>query len=153
MTDERQAGTSTFAYGGAGHAAIARTALALVALENALVAVPAIVAPRAFYDDFPFGASWISMLPPFNQHLISDVGGFYLAFALLFAWAAIRLRRTLVVPLGLAWSAAAVIHFVYHVLHLDGWDAGDAIAQTAGLALVVALPLVAIAVAPRTTVP
>ena len=138
-------------YEGSAHAAIARTALAVVAVANAAVAVPAIVAPRGFYDDFPFGASWVSMLPPFNAHLISDVGGFYLSFTLLFAWAAITLRRELVAPLCLAWAAAAVIHFVYHATHLDGWDAGDAIAQTASLALVLALPVLAIATAPETT--
>jgi hypothetical protein len=144
---------SRFAYRGPAHAAVARTALAVVAVANAAVAIPAVVSPRAFYDDFPFGASWVSMLPPFNEHLISDVGGFYLAFTLLFAWAAITLRRALIVPLCLAWAAAAVIHFVYHVTHLDGWDAGDAIAQTASLALVLALPLIAFVGAPRTTAP
>lgn len=144
---------SSLAYDGPAHASIARIALAFVAVENAVVAIPAIVAPHAFYDDFPFGASWVSMLPPFNQHLISDVGGFYLAFTLLLAWAAITLRRELVVPLGAAWAPAAVIHFVYHVAHLDGWDAADAIAQTVSLALVIALPLIAIATTPRTTAP
>jgi hypothetical protein len=89
------------------------------------------------------------MLPPFNQHLISDVGGLYLAFALLFAWAAVRLRRPLIVPLCIAWAIAALVHFVYHVTHLDGWDAADAIAQTVSLALVLTLPLIAAAAAPH----
>jgi hypothetical protein len=142
---------SSFAYEGRADAAIARITLAFVALANAAVAIPAVVAPRAFYENFPFGASWVSMLPPFNAHLISDVGGFYLGFTLLFAWAAITLQRALVVPLCLAWSAAAVIHFIYHATHLDGWDTGDAIAQTVSLALVLTAPLIAIAATPRPT--
>jgi hypothetical protein len=132
---------------------ITRVALLILAAEAATVAVPALVAPRAFYDSFPFGASWVEMLPPFNQHLISDVGGFYLAFALLFAWAAATLRRPLIVPLCTAWAIAALVHFVYHVAHLDGWDAADAIAQTIGLALVLVLPLVAVAAAPTAASP
>jgi hypothetical protein len=129
---------------------IARVALWLLAAETALVAVTALLTPRGFYDSFPFGASWVDMLPPFNQHLISDVGGFYLAFALLFGWAAVTLRRALIVPLCTAWGIAALVHFLYHVTHLDGWDAADAIAQTAGLALVLALPVVAAVAAPLT---
>ena len=132
-----------------GHAAIARIALWLLAAETAAVGVPALLAPRAFYDSFPLGASWVAMLPPYNQHLVNDVGGFYLAFAVLFAWAAVTLRRELVAPLCASWGLAAVLHFVYHVLHLDGWDAADAITQTLTLALVLALPVIAIAAAPR----
>jgi hypothetical protein len=96
---------------------ITRIALLILAAEAAAIAVPALVAPRAFYDSFPLGASWVAMLPPFNQHLISDVGGFYLAFALLFGWAAVGLRRPLIVPLCIAWAIAALVHFVYHVTH------------------------------------
>jgi hypothetical protein len=128
---------------------ITRVALWILAAEAAAVAVPALLAPRYFYDSFPFGASWVDMLPPFNQHLISDIGGFYLAFAVLFAWAAVTLRRPLIVPLCIAWAFAAVVHFVYHVTHFDGWDAADAIAQTITLALVLALPLIAAAAAPH----
>jgi len=128
---------------------IARVALWILAAEAAAVAVPALLAPRYFYDSFPLGASWVDLLPPFNQHLISDVGGFYLAFALLFAWAAVTLRRPLVVPLCITWTIAALVHFVYHATHLDGFDAGDAVAQTVSLALVVALPVIAAAAAPE----
>jgi hypothetical protein len=128
---------------------ITRVALLILAAEAAAVAGPALLAPRAFYDSFPLGASWVDMLPPFNQHLISDVGGFYLAFALLFGWAAVSLQRPLIVPVAIAWAIAALVHFVYHVTHLDGWDAADAIAQTVSLALVLALPLIAAAAAPH----
>jgi hypothetical protein len=128
---------------------VTRVALWLLAAEAAAVAVPAVLAPRYFYESFPFGASWVEMLPPFNRHLVSDVGGFYLAFALLFAWAAITLRRTLIVPLCSAWAIAAFVHLVYHATHLDGWDAADAVAQLVSLAIVLALPVVAAFAAPR----
>jgi hypothetical protein len=128
---------------------VTRVALWILAAETAAVGVPALIAPRYFYDSFPLGASWVDMLPPYNQHLISDVGGSYLAFALLFGWAAVTLRRPLILPLCISWGVAALVHFVYHVTHLDGWDAADAISQTVSLALVLALPLIAAASAPH----
>jgi hypothetical protein len=126
-----------------------RVALWIVAAEAALVAVPASITPRYFYDSFPLGLSWVDKLPPYNEHLVSDVGGFYIAFALLFAWAATTLRRSLIVPLCVAYTIAAIVHFVYHVTHLDGFDTADVIAQTISLALVVALPILAAVAAPR----
>jgi hypothetical protein len=128
---------------------IARVALWLLAAEAAFVGLQASFAPHSFYDGFPFGRGWVELLPPFNEHLVSDVGGFNVAFALLFAWAALRLSRELVVPLCAAYSLAALIHFVYHVTHLDDFGAGDAISQTFSLALVLALPLIAVATLPR----
>ena len=122
---------------------IARVSLWYLAANAAITGLPAAFAPRAFYDDFPFGAAWVSMLPPYNQHLVSDVGGFYLAFALLFAWAAVTLQQSLVLPLCVCWALAALIHFGYHVAHLDGWDLGDAVAQTVALGLALVLPVVA----------
>jgi hypothetical protein len=125
--------------------AVARVSLWFLALTSAFVGIPAAVAPRAFYDDFPLGRAWVEMLPPYNEHLISDVGGFYLAFTVLFAWAAVTLRRALVLPSCAAWIFAALLHFVYHVSHLDGWDVSDAVAQTVSLALVLLAPVAAAA--------
>jgi predicted PurR-regulated permease PerM len=93
------------------------------------------------------------MLPPYNEHLIRDIGDFYLAFAILFAWAAWRPSRELVVPLAAAWSIAALLHAVYHALNLDGFGAGDAIALTAVLVAVQALPVLAIVLTQREQVP
>lgn len=124
-----------------------RVTLWSLAAAAAFPGAAAALAPRTFYDDFPFVASWVDKLPPYNEHLVTDVGGFYLAFAVLFAWAAVTLRRSLVVPVCAAWSLAAVGHLLFHATHLDGWGAADAIAEIAGLAAVLLLPLLAIALA------
>lgn len=123
---------------------VARVALVCLCLSCLVIGAQATVAPHAFYTGFPFGRGWVELLPPYNEHLIRDVGGFYLAFAILFAWAAVTLARELVVPLCVAYAVDAVLHGVFHVLHLDGFTAADAIAQTVGLAAVLALPLLAI---------
>jgi hypothetical protein len=92
------------------------------------------------------------LLPPYNEHLTRDVGAFYLAFALLFAWAAVTLQRPLITPLAVAWSVFSALHTAFHITHLDGFGTGDAIAQTAGLLAVLALPWLAVSSArtPRT---
>jgi hypothetical protein len=89
------------------------------------------------------------MLPPFNEHLIRDVGNYKLAFAILFAWAAWRPSRELVVPVATAWSVAALLHGVYHADNLDGFGAGDAVALMAVLGAALVLPAIAIALTQR----
>ena len=130
-----------------------RVTLACVAVSAAVPGLQATISPSSFYDGFPLGRAWVELLPPFNEHLIRDVGGFYLAFAILFAWAAWRPSRELVVPLCAAWSVSASLHAVYHALHLDGFSAGDAVAQTAALVAVLALPLLAIGLSRQNRVP
>lgn len=87
----------------------------------------------------------VELLPPYNEHLVRDVGGLSLAFAILFAWAAVTLAPALIVPL----CVAGVLHAVFHITHLDGFSTGDAIAQTASLVAVIALPVLAIAITRR----
>ena len=66
-----------------------RVTLVCLALSAAVIAVQGTLAPRSFYDGFPFGRGWVESLPPYNEHLVRDVAGFYLAFTILFAWAAV----------------------------------------------------------------
>jgi hypothetical protein len=126
-----------------------RLTLACLALSVAVPGLWATLSPPAFYDGFPFGRAWVQLLPPFNEHLIRDVGNYKLAFAVLFAWAAWRPATELVVPLCAAWSLAAFLHAGYHALHLDGFAAGDAIALITVLAAALALPVLAIVITQR----
>lgn len=110
----------------------------------------AALAPRSFYADFPgAGRHWVDRLGAYSEHLVTDVGAFYLAFTLLFAWAALRPARALVVPLTIAWAVFSTLHLVFHARHLEGFPASDAVAQTASLALVLALAIVTIALVRR----
>jgi len=100
--------------------------------------------PRSFYDDFPFLASWVDLLPPYNQHLVTDVGGLYLGFALLFAWAARTLQPTLVRAACSAWLLAGSLHLLFHATHLENFGTADAVAELASLAFLLVPPLAAI---------
>jgi len=124
--------------------AVVRAALWLTAASAAAVGVLAAFAPRAFYDDFPFAGHWVDRLPPYNEHLTTDVGGLYLGFALVLAWAAVTLQRQLVLAACAGWILFSVLHLAFHARHLDGFDAGDAVGQLASLAAVAALPALAL---------
>jgi hypothetical protein len=129
--------------------AVLRITMVCLCLSALPIGLQATLAPRSFYDGFPLGRSWVELLPPYNEHLIRDVGGFYLAFAILFAWAAVTLARELIVPLCVAWTVFSVSHGLFHALHLDGFSTGDAVAEIAGLAAVLVLPLLAVWVVRR----
>lgn len=122
----------------------ARVSLGLLCLAAAAIGLTATAAPRFFYDDFPFFAAWVQLLPPYNEHLVTDVGGLYLGFAVLFAWAARTLDRTLVLALCSAWLLTATIHLVFHAGHLERFSAADAVGELATLALLLVPPAVAI---------
>jgi len=118
--------------------------LAYLGATAALIGLTATLAPRAFYDDFPFIAHWVDLLPPYNEHLVTDVGGLYLGFALLFAWAAWSLERVLLRAVCSAWLLTATLHLIFHARHLDGFSSGDAAAELASLALLLVAPLLAL---------
>ena len=125
-------------------ATIARAALWITAASAAGVGLVAAFAPRTFYDDFPYLGHWVDRLPPYNEHLVTDVGALYLGFALVLAWAAVTLRRELVQAACWGWILFSVLHLVFHARHLDGFGTGDAVQELVSLAVVVALPLIAL---------
>lgn len=113
-------------------------ALGAVQLVDGLYAL---FAPRSFYGDFPFGRGWVEALPAYNEHLVRDVGGLFIATAVLLIAAGIYLERRLVtVSLG-AWLCFAVPHFVYHLLNLGPYGTGDAIGNVVTLAFTVLAPV------------
>jgi len=127
----------------------ARVALVFLFLAALTIGLTAAAVPRTFYDDFPFVTRWVELLPPYNEHLVTDVGGLYLGFTVLFAWAAWTLERTLVRALCVAWLLTAGLHLAIHAGHLDGFGGIDAAAEIASLALLLAPPPLAIwAIAP-----
>jgi len=119
-----------------------RAGLLILALAAAVVGFWALLAPQSFYDDFPGGGrTWVSALPPYNEHLIRDVGGLNLALALLLGWAAVTLERAIVLAALVAALVYAVPHFIYHASNLEDLSTGDKVAQTVSLALALVLPL------------
>ena len=134
--------------------ATARLSLGYLCAAAALIGLVATASPRAFYDDFPFVAHWVNLLPPYNEHLVTDVGGLYLGFAVLLGWAAWSLDQTLVRAVSVAWLLTATLHLLFHAGHLDGFGTADAVGEIASLAvLLVPPPLALWAIAPASRPP
>lgn len=125
-----------------------RVLLAALAGGAAIPGLWALFAPRSFYADFPGTGHWVARLPEYSEHLVTDVGAFYLAFAVLFAWACARPSRALVVPVSVAWAVFSVAHLAWHSAHLGSFDTGNAIAQTVSLVVVLGGAALAIRLAP-----
>ncbi len=101
----------------------------------------ALFAPRAFYDDFPFGRGWVAALPAYNEHLVRDVGGLFLATGVLLVIAGVILERRLVAISLVTWLLFAVPHTVYHLFNLENMETGDVIANVVTLASTVLIPV------------
>ena len=122
----------------------AQAALIFLLAAALSIGLTATVVPHTFYADFPFVTRWVELLPPYNEHLVTDVGGLYLGFSVLLAWAAVTLDRTLVQAVSVAWLLSAGIHLLFHAGHLGNFSTGDAIAEIASLVLLLVPPPVAV---------
>jgi hypothetical protein len=130
--------------------ALMRALLAALAASAAYPGAWATLAPRSFFDSFPgAGRHWTAALPAYSEHLVTDVGAFYLGFTLLLAWAAWRPSRELIVPVCGAFALFSLLHLVWHSAHLDGLTTVDAVLQTASLAAVLVASLGAVVLASR----
>ena len=133
-----------------GSATVLRLGMSVLAASTAFIGGWGLLLPRSFYDAFPgAGGGWVALLPPYNEHLVRDVGGFSLAFAALFVWAAITGERNVTRAALGAWLVSAVPHLLFHVAHLEGFTPADAAAQTVSLAFVVVLPVALLVVSAR----
>ncbi|MBU3065367.1 hypothetical protein KO481_28045 [Nocardia sp. NEAU-G5] len=119
-----------------------RGGLALLAAFQIELGVWSEFFPRNFFDDFPLpGHSWVSMMPPYNEHLIRDYGGLNLGFAALYVACALSMHPALLRPVLIGFEFFTVPHFIFHAIHLNGFPMLDAVAQTVSLAIVALLPL------------
>ena len=115
--------------------------LAYLTFAGLLVGVWAAFFPRSFYDDFPgMGRVWVAVDGPFNEHLVRDVGQLSLALSVVTLAAAITMVPVLVRVAAAAWLVNAVPHLVYHLRHLEGFDAVDKAGEVVSLGLLVLLP-------------
>jgi hypothetical protein len=116
--------------------AAARAGLGILAVFQAIIGVWALFALTGFYSSFPLpGHSWVSLLPPYNEHLVRDVGELSLALTVVLAAAAVSGYWLLSAVAVAAIAFYAVPHAIFHFLHVEGFPTSDAVAQTIGIAL------------------
>jgi len=124
------------------HRTLIAAALLYEAVTIGAVSVWILIAPRAFYDDFPTGPStWVSALPPFNEHLLRDFGAAGLGLAVLAALAVLWMHRRLVQAAAIAILVGSLPHLIYHLTTTGEYSTGDNIVSLTGLVLQTFLPV------------
>ena len=119
----------------------ARFTLIQLGVIQGVLGFYALFFPRSFYEDFPFGLGWVEALPAYNEHLLTDFGGLFLATAVMLIAASIRLERRWVVITLVAFLAFSLPHTLWHLFNLEVYSTGDAIANAVTLAATVLLPI------------
>jgi hypothetical protein len=117
-----------------------RYGLFVLAFAQLGVTLQALLTPRSFYEDFPFGRGWVQAYPSYNDHLIYDYGAYTLGALVALVIAGIWLDRRVVQVATASWLVSATIHFVNHVVTIDRYGTGDAVANLTGLLLFVLIP-------------
>jgi hypothetical protein len=113
---------------------LASLSLGLLALSQVIIGGWALFAPVSFYAGFPAaGHAWVALLPPYNEHLVRDVGALSLALAVVLVVAAGSGRSLVIRTATAAFAVYAAPHTVFHARHLAGFSAPDATAQMIGL--------------------
>lgn len=125
----------------AGHRVLFRVGLIGLGAVQTINGMHALLAPRSFYDDFPFGRAWVAALPDFSEHLVRDIGGLFLGTGILLVAAGWFMGRRLVAVALASFLAFSLPHAIYHLLNLGPYDTADAIANVVTLAATVLIPL------------
>jgi hypothetical protein len=130
----------------------ARAGLVLVAGAQAEIGIWGLIAPRSFFNNFPgAGHHWVSELGSYNEHLVRDYAATELGFAVLLIAAAVWFERRLVVIAGIAFLAATIPHFIYHLTTTGSFSTADNLASLGAFALELAVVAAAIAAARAST--
>jgi hypothetical protein len=115
-----------------------RAGMVLLVVIETVIGVWQYFFSHSFFTDFPT----VSLDPPYNQHLMSDVGGLTLAITAVVAYAAIHLEYRLVCGALTGYIVFAVTHLLFHLTHLDGFTTADAVENLTVLAIDAVLPIV-----------
>ncbi|GAA1601097.1 hypothetical protein [Kribbella karoonensis] len=99
------------------------------------------IVPKTFYDHVPT----VNWTPPYSDHLFHDFGGASLGLGIVLAAAAIRFDRFLTAVALIAYLVYAGPHLAFHLGHLENGQGLLSTGLAVILALMVVLPLVALA--------
>jgi nucleoside-diphosphate-sugar epimerase len=131
---------------GRGNGGAARAVAGLLALAALFTGGWAQLAPHSFYTTFPgLGMHWVSSAPPYNEHLVRDTGGLYIALGVLAVSATIVASRALFVALGVAQVLEAVPHLAFHLGHADEASTATAVGTNIAIGAQAVLAIVLLA--------
>jgi hypothetical protein len=116
-------------------APLLRGGLIFLAVTQFAVGFWQLLAPRSF-----FGVLWVSTLPPYNEHLMRDLGAMVLALGVVVAAAARSMEPRLVSVALAADLTFTVPHLIFHSAHSGHLSAGPTATLLALLGGAVLLP-------------
>ncbi|MGH2756337.1 MAG: hypothetical protein ACRDI3_00945 [Actinomycetota bacterium] len=88
-----------------------RLGLVVLALPNLASGLFALVAPQDWFDTFSVGD-----LGGYNDHLVRDVGGAFVATSVLLLVAAVWIRRSVIYTALTGWLLFNVPHLINHIV-------------------------------------
>ncbi|GCB51136.1 hypothetical protein SNL152K_8489 [Streptomyces sp. NL15-2K] len=97
-----------------------RAGLGLLAGTQVLLGLWILLLPDTFWK-----WRWVSYLPPYNEHLLRDLGSTNLALAVVLCAAVTTMERRLVLTALVAYVTASVPHLVFHARHLEPLSAAS----------------------------
>jgi hypothetical protein len=121
---------------------LVRAGIAALAVVNGWWGAWARFAPDNFFFAFPgFGHHWTAAYPPYNEHLVTDLGSTFLTLAFLLAVAAALSDRRVHTVVLLGVLVFNVLHLSFHLAHHEGMAAADAAGSLTALGLGVVVPV------------
>ena len=123
------------------HEMAARVALVALAIGNGATGLLARLDPQVFYDDFPFGRSWVAADGPFNEHLVTDFGAALLAIAALCLVGVWWPTREVVIAAAVTNIVLGGFHIAYHAGVADLLSRTDNILSFTSIGLGIVLGL------------
>lgn len=125
---------------------LVKSATGYLAAVGFVVGIWALAFPVEFYGAFPgCGRTWVSVDGPYNEHLVRDVGGFFIGTGVLAAFGLFRPQSVQPLVVGLSTFAFNLPHLIYHYSKLSLFSSpidqvGNALAL--GLALIASIVLI-----------
>lgn len=130
--------------------AVLRGGLALLGVLHLSWGIAATAAPRWFFDTFPgFGQRWTAAYPPYNEHLMVDVGAAFTTLGVLLLAAAVLADRRLTTVILLGVVVFSGLHLAFHAGHRGGLAGGSLSLSLVSLVAGVLAPLVLLVLARR----
>jgi hypothetical protein len=121
---------------------VARIGSAVLGAVYAWWGVWALLFPHHFFETFPgLGRRWTAAYPPYNEHLVNDVGAIFLTMAYLGIAGAIVRNSGVRAVAFVAIALFGGLHLAFHVGHHGELAGGDLIASLLALAGGVVVPL------------
>lgn len=84
----------------------------------------------------------MSVIGPYDEHLVRDVGGLYLSLLAVSVWAVVRPRSEITRLTGVAWLVFSLPHLAFHAAHLGSFGLADQAGNMVALGGAVVLAMV-----------